>query len=559
MPRLLDPLATIAVILGSHDWTKARLPKAVSFRHSAAHWLRYLLTEPPYGLGLEPDLVLNLFDDPSTANSQLVRIRDTVVALVCERRETAHPIRDVLIYYVGHGTCEGGRHLHLLVRDSNYGIEEQSSIGTPALAHVLRVSAPQQRRLVILDCCFSEAAAEAFGAMASLGDAVATTALRDLAPETPPPERGTLVFCSSPRQRTSIGLPNAERTLFTGALLSVLREGLVSNRAAMLSFSDLREETYDRMLREYGEAAPRPALHQPDQQAGDLTRMPAFYNVVAFLSRRSGESQGQEELPTLAERQAKEEREAEAERRAAAETAEREAEAERRAAAETAEREAEAKRRAAAETAEREAEAERRAAAETAEREAEAERRAAAETAGDSSRLRETALPSARSYTAQAGLALTLRLLVQSIVKVIRISFILLLTLFISFFMGGLVGALLVHSHGALLGVFSIISVFAAAMFGLLLRAIARDLRFSEQHRLSSLVVVVGVWTGGFILGFALATSGSGITFLKSSCFLVCLVVTLKSASSSDFVRLPERLRKTRIWERLIGRKRNKT
>jgi hypothetical protein len=514
MPRLLDPLATIAVILGSHDWTKARLPKAVSFRHSAAHWLRYLLTEPPYGLGLEPDLVLNLFDDPSTANSQLVRIRDTVVALVCERRETAHPIRDVLIYYVGHGTCEGGRHLHLLVRDSNYGIEEQSSIGTPALAHVLRVSAPQQRRLVILDCCFSEAAAEAFGAMASLGDAVATTALRDLAPETPPPERGTLVFCSSPRQRTSIGLPNAERTLFTGALLSVLREGLVSNHAAMLSFSDLREETYDRMLREYGEAAPRPALHQPDQQAGDLTRMPAFYNVVAFLSRRSGESQGQEELPTLAERQAKEEREAEAKRRAAAETAA---------------------------------------------REAEAERRAAAETAGDSSRLRETALPSARSYTAHAGLALTLRLLVQSIVKVIRISFILLLTLFISFFMGGLVGALLVHSHGALLGVFSIISVFAAAMFGLLLRAIARDLRFSEQHRLSSLVVVVGVWTGGFILGFALATSGSGITFLKSSCFLVCLVVTLKSASSSDFVRLPERLRKTRIWERLIGRKRNKT
>ena len=215
MSRLLDPINTVAVIFGAHDWTKAGLPKALSFRRSAAHCQGYLLSKQPFGLGLEPDLVLNLFDDPSTATAQLSRIRETISSLVRERRETEHPIRDVLIYYVGHGTCENGRQLHFLVRDSSEGIEEQSSIGARDLAHVLRVAAPQQRRLVILDCCFSEAAAEGFGSMGTLDEAVATTALKDLSPRSPSPERGTLLLCSSPRNRVSIGAPNSERTLFT--------------------------------------------------------------------------------------------------------------------------------------------------------------------------------------------------------------------------------------------------------------------------------------------------------------------------------------------------------
>ncbi|MDQ2802057.1 MAG: caspase family protein, partial [Pseudomonadota bacterium] len=176
-------------------------------------------------MGLEPDLLLNLFDDPSPAGAQLSRIRDTVKSLVRERQQTSHPIKDILIYYVGHGSCDDGRHLHLLVRDSSEGMEAQTSIGAPDLAHVLRTAAPQQRRLVILDCCFSEAAAEAFGAMGALDEAVATTALRDLEPQAAAPDRGTLLLCSSPRKRASIGVPNAERTLFTGALLGVLMEG----------------------------------------------------------------------------------------------------------------------------------------------------------------------------------------------------------------------------------------------------------------------------------------------------------------------------------------------
>lgn len=127
MPRLLDPGSTVAVILGAHDWSRVNLPSAPSFRRSAAHLHAYLLGGSPRGLGLEPDMVLNLFDDPSPAGAQLVRISDTVRGLVRERRDTDRPIKDLLIYYVGHGTCDLGGHLHLLVRDSREGIEEQSS------------------------------------------------------------------------------------------------------------------------------------------------------------------------------------------------------------------------------------------------------------------------------------------------------------------------------------------------------------------------------------------------------------------------------------------------
>jgi Caspase domain len=280
MDRLLSPRNTVALILGAHDWSKAGLPKAPSFRRSAANYHRYLISPAPHGLGMDPDLILNLFDDVAPASGQLATINEHVGGLVRERKDTLFPIRDLLIYYVGHGTSEAGRHLQLLVRESTQGIEEQSSINTRDLAHILRVVAPQQRRLLILDCCFSEAAADAFGGMGALDDAVAATALNDLAPAEILPGRGTMLLCSTPRGRTSIGRPNDEETLFTGALLRVLEKGS-SHRPALLSFADLRQDIYSQMIEVYGNTAPRPALHQPDQREGDLTQIPAFPNFAS--------------------------------------------------------------------------------------------------------------------------------------------------------------------------------------------------------------------------------------------------------------------------------------
>jgi cobalamin biosynthesis Mg chelatase CobN len=95
----------------------------------------------------------------------------------------------------------------------------------------------------------------------------------------------------------------------------------------MLSFVDLRDDIYERMLRDYNGIPPRPALHQPDQQAGDLTRLPVFPNAAwgqisseeqrqAIEARRKAEEERQ---AIEARRKAEEERQAVEARRKAEE------------------------------------------------------------------------------------------------------------------------------------------------------------------------------------------------------------------------------------------------
>lgn len=272
--RLLDPKATAAIVLGAHDWTKAGLGHAQSFLHSANGVVKYLSDRD--GLGIEPELIFNFFDSPSGASDQLVQIRDALDACIRERRHAGRPVADVLIYYIGHGHSDDEGHLSLLVSGSSRGMEAETGIKALDLAKVLKVAAPQQRRLVVLDCCFSEAAARAFiGMSASLDQAVAATAAKDLREQNP--TRGSLLLCSSPISEVSIGAPDASQTLFTGAVLEVLRLGAEGYPPA-LSFAELRDRAYHHMLVSFGKRAPRPVLHAVNQAQGDLTRLPAFPN-----------------------------------------------------------------------------------------------------------------------------------------------------------------------------------------------------------------------------------------------------------------------------------------
>jgi len=300
MAKLLDSETTVAVILGASDWSKAGLGKARSFHRSAAYFNTYLTRNYPEGLGLAPEYVLSLFDDVAPSSAQLARIRDFIKDVVLERKDSDKPIVDVLIYYVGHGTSDDGETLQLLVRDSGHGIEAQSSISTRDLAKVLKVAAPQQRRICIFDCCFSEAAVTSFAGMGQFDETVTKIAARNLVAEPVNPKRGTLLLCSSPRGSASIGQPNAERTLFTGALLQLLQEGSETRRDPMLSFSDIKDEVFEIMLQQYNGYPPRPALHQPNQQDGDLTRLPAFPNVRE-LRRRANQTSGMADEQPVAE------------------------------------------------------------------------------------------------------------------------------------------------------------------------------------------------------------------------------------------------------------------
>jgi hypothetical protein len=163
-PRLLNPASTAAVILGAHDWTEAGLGRTSSFLRSARRVTAYLYDSA--GLALDSELVLDLFDDPAGAGDQLSRLRETLDVQLRERRDAGRPVTDLFVYYIGHGHTDDQGHLSLLVRRSRRGLEAETGIKAPDLARTLRLAAPQQRRCIILDCCFSEAAARAFIGMA---------------------------------------------------------------------------------------------------------------------------------------------------------------------------------------------------------------------------------------------------------------------------------------------------------------------------------------------------------------------------------------------------------
>jgi hypothetical protein len=276
LTRLLDPASTAAVVLGAHDWTDAGLGRAPSFLRSARSVVAYLYD--PAGLALDPELVHDLFDDTAGAGDQLARMRDTLDVQLRERRDNGRPVTDVLVYYIGHGQTDDQGQLSLLVRRSRRGMETETGIKASDLARALSRAAPQQRRCVIIDCCFSEAAARGFiGMAADLNQTVAATVLKDLRDDQA--ERGTLLLCSSPVGEVSMGAPNAERTLFTGAVLEVLRKGL-EGQPQYLSFADLRDAAFFRMVRTFGANAPRPILHQVNAAKGDLTRVAAFPNYA---------------------------------------------------------------------------------------------------------------------------------------------------------------------------------------------------------------------------------------------------------------------------------------
>ena len=104
-----------------------------------------------------------------------------------------------------------------------------------------------------------------------LNQQVAATAMKDLTDDQP--ARGTLLLCSSPAGQVSMGPPNAEHTLFTGAVLHVLQRG-AEELPRYLSFADVRDEAFERMVVNFGANAPRPALHQANAAGpSNLRRM----------------------------------------------------------------------------------------------------------------------------------------------------------------------------------------------------------------------------------------------------------------------------------------------
>jgi len=280
---VLPPTAptTLVILIGASAWPNSPGFQASSaFVHAAQGFRNYLLD--PRGFGLATANLLDLFDAQTSSSDQLELLGSFLEERTQALKTANQTARDVLVYFVGHGGFAGpSADFYLLLHRTNASSLRASGLAIDALAEVLREKARQVRRYLFLDCCF---AAAAFRAFQGGPDQTAITKTLDAfavqARSSGFPRRGTVLLCSSDQKSPSLLLPDASCTMFSSALLDVLKNGDL-HRPRQLSLRDLKELAEDRLAALPEKNAPRPGLHSPDQSEGDVADVPFFPNPRA--------------------------------------------------------------------------------------------------------------------------------------------------------------------------------------------------------------------------------------------------------------------------------------
>ncbi|NYT30858.1 caspase family protein [Rhizobium sp. WYCCWR 11128] len=188
------------------------------------------------------------------------------------QEKNQEPLTDLIIYYVGHGSfTEDGRKYCILLRNSRFGNLSSSAYRMTALALTVIKSVPAARRFVILDACYSAAAAPDWLFLSSIAEKIEIDAIDAMA------ETGTALLCASSPIDVAVIIRDEPYTMFSGALIKALESGSPT-ASEILSFEDIRE-IMDRVIREtYRAKAVRSQLQVPDQRKGNISRRGIFPN-----------------------------------------------------------------------------------------------------------------------------------------------------------------------------------------------------------------------------------------------------------------------------------------
>jgi hypothetical protein len=270
----LNPSTTLAILVGASAWPRSRgvLPESEAFSNSARELASYVLSSR--GLALPQANLLNLFDSDA-APSELL---DQVSTFLQERKDSAKVARlpaptDLLVYYTGHGGFTGqDRSYFLAVRTTKTQTPGASSIRMVDLASILKTEVPDVRRYIILDCCFSAAAYSDY--QAAPAEAARIQTLESF------PTRGTSLLCSSSRRSVSIADDGRGHTMFSGALLDVLRKGNDNVQDPFLSLEQVGASVCQVIRDKYPNDGVRPEVLSPDQREGNIAHLPLFPNAA---------------------------------------------------------------------------------------------------------------------------------------------------------------------------------------------------------------------------------------------------------------------------------------
>ncbi len=242
--RAIDPARSACVLIGVHDYTDLHKLPGVARNLEA---LQEVLTDRcVWGL---PRDRLRVVTNPRTSREITRNVEE-----MAQRAQDA-----LIVYYSGHGLIDPDENeLYLGLPDSEKGVADTSA-RFRSVRRAMR-DCDAACRAVILDCCYSGRALDEMGEGGL-----------DLTLGTEPAE-GAYYMTSTARDRRGLAAGRDRCTVFTGALVDVLREGLPDGRD-MLSLSDCFDAVRARVR-----AADGP---EPQQQDGNgVGRRPFVRNAA---------------------------------------------------------------------------------------------------------------------------------------------------------------------------------------------------------------------------------------------------------------------------------------
>jgi hypothetical protein len=217
--RLPQPEHSTAILIGVADYRDPALPDIPATANNVAD-LAATLTDPDIG-GFLAKNVHSLVNPTHTEAGRRV-------ARLCRDADDV-----LLVYFAGHGLIAKDGELLLAVSDTE---EDLPGVSSLPIGHVREAisESPASTRILILDCCFSGRAATSL-----MSDADA--ALRGQVEV-----QGTYTLTSAPRNLPSVFIPGAQHTVFTGELITVLRDG-VPDGTPLLSLRTVHSQLVRRM------------------------------------------------------------------------------------------------------------------------------------------------------------------------------------------------------------------------------------------------------------------------------------------------------------------------
>jgi hypothetical protein len=258
---------TVVVMLGGSTYPRNPAFDNPRFKHSAEGLREYFLD--PAAFKLPPQNLLWLFDstrNPTELNDDI----EEFLRSAMQGSEEQRPL-DVIIIFVGHGFFDDSRSYHLATPSFKRGAPEYS-YSFKLLQRTVREQMRFARKFYLLDACYSASAAREL--MSS--EPVAQRVLREVQAGASEdlPQRGTAALCAASKDDEALAPEAEDYTMFSGALLSVLRDPHV--HADTLSLHQLHGLVDDFIRKRFGETAVRPEIHVPEQKQGDVAAIPLF-------------------------------------------------------------------------------------------------------------------------------------------------------------------------------------------------------------------------------------------------------------------------------------------